>query len=193
MRRPFLRGSLADLSALAMPAALAAQEAAHEGGSPIFSVDIGLTLWTWVLFLLTLGVLAWKVFPAIAGGLEERQNKIQDAIDQAAEDREEARRLLERHRKELSEARQHAQEIVAESREAAERLREEMLEEARREREQMAERARKELERERERLSAEVRREAVDVALAAAERLLKERMDSEDDRRLVEDYVAQLG
>lgn len=189
-----LGASAATLTALALPAALAAQEAAEGGGgSPIFSVDIGLTLWTWVLFLLTLGILAWKVFPFIAGTLEDRQRKIQDTIDQAAEDREEARRLLERHRKELSEARQQAQEIVAESREAAERLREEMLEEARQEREQMAERARAELQRERERLASEVRREAVDVALAAAERLLKERLDGEDDRRLVEDYVAKLG
>ncbi|HKK07495.1 MAG TPA: F0F1 ATP synthase subunit B, partial [Gemmatimonadota bacterium] len=109
------------------------------------------------------------------------------------EDREEARRLLERHRKELSEARREAQGIVAESREAAEKLREEMLEQARVEREQLFERARAEMSRERERLAAEVRQEAVDVALAAAERLLKERLDREDDRRLVEDYVSKLG
>ena len=54
------------------------------------------------------------------------------------------------------------------------------------------ERTRKEIEREHERLVAEVRREAVDVAIAAAERLLRERLDSEDDRRLVEDYLSSL-
>ena len=89
-----LRSTLLAVGALALPAALQAQEAAHEGGSGIFSVDVGLSVWTWVLFLITLGILVWKVFPAIAGSLEERQRKIQDAIDEAAEDREEARRLL---------------------------------------------------------------------------------------------------
>jgi len=180
-------------AALTLPAALRAQEAGHSGGSPIFSVDIGLAVWTWVLFGLTLFILAWKVFPAIAGGLEERQRKIQDSIDEAAEDREEARRLLERHRRELAEARKEAQAILAEGREAGERLREEILEEARQEQAKLLERTRREIEREHARLAADVRREAVDVALAAAERLLRERLDAEDDRRLVEEYVSRLG
>jgi len=187
-----LRSTLLAVGALALPAALQAQEGAHEGGSGIFSVDVGLSVWTWVLFLITLGVLVWKVFPAIAGGLEERQRKIQDAIDEAAEDREEARRLLERHRRELAEARKEAQDILAEGREAGERLREEILAEAREEQGKLLERTRKEMDRERERLVSEVRREAVDVAIAAAERLLRERLDGEDDRRLVEDYLSSL-
>jgi F-type H+-transporting ATPase subunit b len=189
-----LRAGLVAVGALALPTTLrAAQEAGGGGGSPIFSVDIGLTVWTWILFLLTLGILAWKVFPWIAGTLEERQRKIQDTIDQAAEDREEARRLLERHRREMAEARREAQAIVAESRETADKLREQILEEARQEREQVLERARREMERDRERLVTEVRREAVDVAIAAAERLIKERLDRDQDRRLVEDYLERLG
>jgi F-type H+-transporting ATPase subunit b len=188
-----VRTTLLAAGALALPTVLRAQEAAHDGGSGIFSVDVGLSVWTWVLFLVTLGVLVWKVFPAIAGGLEERQRKIQDAIDEAAEDREEARRLLERHRRELAEARQEAQSILAEGREAGERLREDILEEARQEQAKMLERTRREIGREREKLVADVRREAADVAIAAAERLLRERLDREDDRRLVEDYLARLG
>ncbi|MCL7978857.1 MAG: hypothetical protein M8865_03075, partial [marine benthic group bacterium] len=39
---------------------------AAEGGSGVFSLNLGLMIWTWVLFLLTLGVLSWKAFPAIA-------------------------------------------------------------------------------------------------------------------------------
>ena len=163
------------------------------GGSAIFSLDLGLIVWTWVLFLLTLGVLAWKVFPAISGGLEQRQRKIQDAIDAARQDREEARRLLEEHRQELREARQEAQEILAEGREAGQRLREEILEEAREEREAMMERTRREMEREREKLRDELRQESADVAIAAAERLLESRLDDDRSRDLVRKYVARMG
>lgn len=172
------------------PATAAAQEA---GTSPIFSPDLGLVIWTWILFLLTLGVLAWKVFPAISGGLEERQKKIQDAIDAAREDREEARRLLEEHRSELREARQEAQAILAEGREAGQRLREEILEEAREEREELMERTRSEMRRERDQLRNELREEAADVAIAAAERLIRARLDTEENRRLVKETVARLG
>ncbi len=165
---------------------------AQEGGS-IFSVDLGLVVWTWVVFLITLGILAWKVFPAITGSLEERRRKIQSAIDSAREDREEARRLLEEHQRQLEEARQEAQEILEEGREAGERLREEILEEARREREEMMERTRREMAREREKLRDEIRREAVDVALSAAERLMRSRMDRDENRRLVRDYIDRVG
>ena len=61
----------------------------------VLSINAGLAIWTWVLFLLTLGILSWKAFPAIAKGLETRQANIQAAIDSAREDRDEARRLLE--------------------------------------------------------------------------------------------------
>lgn len=172
-----------------LPGALAAQE----GGSGIFSVDLGLVVWTWVLFLLTLGVLAWKVFPMIAGGLEERRASIQGAIDEAREQREEARKLLEEQKRELAEARREAQAIVEEGREAGERLREEILEEAREQQEEMMERARTEMERERKKLREELRREAVEVSIAAAERLLRERVDDEENRRLVRDYMSEIG
>lgn len=163
------------------------------GGSAVFSVDLGTVVWTWVLFLITLGILAWKVFPMISGSLEERQQKIQSAIDSAREDRDEARQLLEEHRRQLEEARQEAQEILDEGREAGKRLREEILQEAREEREEMMERTRREMEREREKLRDEIRQEAVDVAIAAAERLMRSEMDGEENRRLVRDYIEQVG
>ncbi|MFW6192927.1 MAG: F0F1 ATP synthase subunit B [Gemmatimonadota bacterium] len=184
------RGSaLAAILAAVPGSLLAAQEA---GGSSVFSLDIGLVIWTWVLFLLTLGILAWKVFPWIAGSLEERQAKIQDAIDEARRDREEARRILEEHREKLAEARREAREILEEGREAGERLREDILDEAREEQEKLLERARREMERERERLRDEIREEAVEISIAAAERLIRSELGSDENRRLVRDYVAEL-
>lgn len=170
-----------------------AAQAAQEGGGGIFSVDLGLIVWTWVLFLLTLGVLAWKVFPMIAGGLEERRARIQGAIDEAQQQREEARKLLEEQKEELAEARREAQAIVEEGRKAGERLRKEILEEAREQQEEMMERARVELKREHRKLREEVRQEAIEVSIAAAERLLRERVDGEENRRLVRDYIAEIG
>jgi F0F1-type ATP synthase membrane subunit b/b' len=39
---------------------------------------------------------------------------------------------------------------------------------------------------------AELRREAVDLSLAAAGRLIRQRLDSDADRKLVSDYLATL-
>ncbi len=165
---------------------------AEETGGAIFSLNLGLVIWTWVLFLLTLGILAWKVFPLIAGGLEERQRKIQEAIDTAREDREEARRLVEEQTRELSRARQEAQHLLDETREASGRLRQELVTEAEAEKAAILERARREMDRERQRVLEQLREETVDISLAAAERLIKARLDSEDDRRLVREYIGSL-
>jgi F-type H+-transporting ATPase subunit b len=165
---------------------------AQEAGGAIFSLNIGLVIWTWVLFLLTLWILAWKVFPLIAGGLEERQRKIQQAIDTAREDREEARRLVEEQTRELSRARQEAQHLLDETREAAGRLRQELVVAAEAEKSDILDRARREMDRERQRVLEQLREETVDISLAAAERLIKARLDSEGDRRLVREYIGSL-
>ncbi len=163
---------------------------AAEGG--VLSINAGLAIWTWVLFLLTLGVLSWKAFPAIAKGLETRQSNIQAAIDSARIDRDEARRLLDEHQRQLDQARREAKSILQEGREAGERLREEILAETRKENEAMLERARRELAREKDDLLESVRREAVDLSLAAAERLVRETLDDDANRRLVREYIAEM-
>ena len=54
------------------------------------------------------------------------------------------------------------------------------------------ERARREIREERERAVADLRREAVDLALAAAGKLIGERLESDTDRRLVMSYLTTL-
>jgi F-type H+-transporting ATPase subunit b len=163
---------------------------AAEGG--VLSINAGLAIWTWVLFLLTLGILSWKAFPAIAKGLETRQSNIQAAIDSAREDRNEARRLLDEHQRQLDQARREAKDILQQGREAGERLREEILAQTRTDNEEMLARARRDMAREREDLIESVRREAVDVALRAAEKLVHERLDDDANRRLVREYISEM-
>jgi len=174
---------------LAIPSGL---QAAQEGIN-VFSVDFGLMFWTWILFLLTVAILSWKAFPAIAKGLEDRTSRIEESIEGAKTDRAEARRLLDEHQRQLDEARLEAKGILQEGRDAGERLRAEILEQARSEHEVLLEKARKEMAREREELVAGVRRDAIDLSIAAAERLINEKLDDESNRKLIRDYMTELG
>jgi F-type H+-transporting ATPase subunit b len=174
-----------------MPA-LAAALQEEGGGSPLFSINLGLVIWTWVLFLLTLGVLAWKVFPYIAGGLEERHRKIQEAIDEARRSREEAGGLRDEQRELLEAARREAQEFVDKGKDTADALRKEILADARLQQSNMLEEAKREIQVERDQLVEEVRREAVEISIAAAERLLRTRLDAEENSRLVREYLSEL-
>ena len=164
-----------------------------EGGGGPFAVNPGLSVWTTVVFLALLAIL-WKfAWGPILRSVEEREDTIQSALDQAAENQARAEELAEEQRQLLAEARRQSQEIIAEGREAGERVRKELEEKAREQSQAMIERARREIEREKDAALDELRRESVELALAAASKLLKKRVDAEQDRDLVLGYLDDLG
>ncbi len=180
---------------LASPWLLAAQEHGAEaggGGGGLFSINFGLSFWTVVVFVVLLLVLKKFAWGPILDAVEAREENIQDALDEASRRQEEARKLLEEQRKELSEARREAQEIIAEGREAGEKVRRQIEEKAREESRQILERARQEIEREKDAAVDTLRRESVELAIAAASRLLEKRLDGEQDRELVMEYLQDL-
>jgi F-type H+-transporting ATPase subunit b len=175
------------LTALSMvPGPLAAADGV------LFGVDLGLSIWTIVVFLIVFGVLAKYAWGPIMAGLEARESGIQGSLDEAARMRAEAQGLLEEHRKQVAAARHEAQEIVAASRAAGDRVRQEIEAKAREESDRMLERARKEIERERDQAIESLRKESVELALGAASRLLQQKLDSDADRKLVEGYLGGL-
>lgn len=165
---------------------------AQEGGGGLFSVDPGLSIWTIVTFLVVLFVLGKWAWGPILGALDAREEGIRVAIDQAAQMRREAQEALDEHRKQLADARRQAQEIVTQGRDAADRLRKDIEEKARQESERILERTRQEIRRERDLAVEQIRGEAVELALAAASRILDEKLTDEKDRALVRAYLDQV-
>lgn len=183
----------AAVSALvASPTGLLAQ-GGGEGGGGLYDINTGLSVWTLIVFgilVLILGKYAWG---PILGAVEAREKGIQSALDEAASRNEEAARLLAEHKEQLADARRQANELIAEGKAAGETVRKEIEEKARAEAQTMVERARAEIERERDAAIAELRKESVDLALAAATRLMQENLDQDKDRAIVERYLTELG
>ncbi|HET7275911.1 MAG TPA: F0F1 ATP synthase subunit B [Longimicrobiaceae bacterium] len=164
---------------------------AQEGG--LLTPSGGLMFWTVLTFGVVLAAL-WKfAWPHILGAVEAREEHIRELIAAAARDREEAKALLEEQKKNLEDARIRTQEIVAESRAAGERVREEVLTQARQEQEDMLRRAQSDIRQQVARATEMVRAEAVELSIAAAEKLLERNLDSDDNRRLVREYLDELG
>jgi len=181
---------LASLAVLFTPLVGSAQEHGAEGaGGGLFTINVGLMIWTVVIFTALLIVLWRFAWGPILSAIEAREKGIQGALDEAKRRQEEAAKLLEEHKKQLADARRQAQEIMAEGREAADRLRKELEAKAREESEAILVRARAEIEREKDAAIDTMRRESVDLALAAASKLLHTKLDGEQDRKLVMEYV----
>lgn len=173
----------------ASPGALLAAEG---GGGGVFAVNPGLSIWTTVIFLMLLGVL-WKfAWGPLLGAVEAREQRIQSALDESRSHQQEAERMLAEHRAQLADARRQASEILAEARSAAEGLRRDLESKARDEAQGIVDAARGEIRREKDQALAELRRESVDLALAAAAQLLRERMDSDRDRQMVAGFLDDM-
>lgn len=172
------------------PGLLSAAEG--EGTTPLFTVNLGTTVWTTLVFFLLLGIL-WKfAWGPILAAVDAREKAIQSALDEAARQNQDAARLLEEHRRQLADARRQASDLLAEGKAAGEKVRKEIEEKARAEGQAMVERAKHEIERERDAALDALRRESVDLALAAASRLMLEKMDQAKDRQHVERFLDEI-
>ena len=167
-------------------------QAAAEAPKGPFAINPGVSIWTLVVFLLLLVILAKTAWPAILKAVEEREKKIQEQLDQAEKANQDAQRVLADYQQKLAAARSEAQELLAAGRQAAEKVREEIAARARAEHEELIGRARREIAAEREKALAELRGEAVELSLAAASKVLERNLDSEADRRLVREYLDSL-
>jgi len=161
-----------------------------EGGfNPLDLSAGGNTLWTWLIFLVSLPI-AWKVvLGPITRALEERDERVTEAIaaaEKASEEAQEARAEVEIK---LGEAHSSAAELLSAARERAEGREREIIDTARKEAEAMIERARADIDAEKEKALLAIRDEVVDLALSAAGQVLGRKADSDDDRRLAADLV----
>jgi len=175
---------------VALSVSLATPAAAAEGG--ILTPQGGLMVWTLIVFGVVLLVLYKFAYPHILGAVEAREQRIRDLLASAERDRAEAATLLEQQKQEHETLRGQAQEIFAEARASGERSREEMLARTREETEAMLGRARRDIEAQTERALDTVRRDAVDLAIAAAEKLVRRNLDDEQNRRLVRDFLGEV-
>jgi F-type H+-transporting ATPase subunit b len=170
----------------------AAAEAAHAESPSVFALAGNVSFWTVIIFIVLLVLLSKFAFPAILGYAAAREQRIQDALDAAKRDREEAQRQLEEQRLAMVKAREEAQAVVTDAQKAAERVRREMLDRAKGEQEEILTRAKAEIESERAKAVDSLRREAVELAIAAASKLVETKLNVEEDRRIVTDFLANV-
>jgi F-type H+-transporting ATPase subunit b len=166
--------------------------AASSGGKFLITPNVGLMIWTLLLFAIAMFVLYKFAFPRISDALDKRQRAIEDSINAAERTRQEADTLLDEYRERLHEARAQAQEIVDRARKAADAHERHSHEEAVATREQLMEQTRRDIESETRRAIQEIRREVADLTVAATEKVTRKTLTEEDQRRLVEEALSEL-
>jgi F-type H+-transporting ATPase subunit b len=162
------------------------------GGSFLVSPEIGLMVWTLLLFGATLFILNKLVFPRISEALDRRSKAIEESIEHAERTKREADELLEEYRARLREAREQAEDITARARRAADSLADEAKSAASKQREELLAATRRDIEAETRRALDEIRKEVANLTVIATEKVTRKSLTPDDHRRLIEDALSEV-
>jgi len=165
---------------------------AAESSNDLIKVVPGLMIWTLIAFGITFFVLKRFAFGPIQKTIDDRRDRIRQAVEEADNARNEARELLEQNRAILGQARSESADILAEARKVAEAQIERAKQEAETERQRRLEDTRKQIEAETARAIGQIRSEVADLTIEATERVVGKVLDADDQRRLVQEAVQGL-
>lgn len=144
-------------------------------------------------FLLFLVILYFAAFKRIGGVLEMRRSRIEQGLRDADEARKEREQASSERLAVLVQARTEAEEILSRAQKVADESRERDMAETRAQLETMRTQAAADIASEKERALADVRSQVAELALAAASRVVGETLTSEREKRLVNEFLTEVG
>ncbi len=164
---------------------------AEEEEGSLIDVVPGLMVWTIITFLIVLWVLKRFAFGPIQRMIDERRDRIREALDEADKARSEARELRELTQKEREQAKLEREQILDEARRQSQRFAEQARERADADLKEALEKNREELAAENQRLREQIRRDVIELTLYASEKVTGKVLDQDDQRRLIEETIEE--
>jgi F-type H+-transporting ATPase subunit b len=158
----------------------------------LISVVPGLMVWTIIAFGITFFVLRRFAFGPIQKLIDERRDRIREALDEADKARQEARELRELTKAEREEAKAERERILDESRRQGQAQFEQARAQSDEDLKRRLEENKREIEAENRRMAEQIRRDVVELTLLAAEKVTGKSLDADDQRRLIDETIEEV-
>ncbi len=167
---------------------------AAEDPGPIAPIQQGVIsgIMALVVFGVVFALLYWKVWPQIAGGLDERASKIREEIASAEAARKQAKAALDEYQKSLADARAEANKMLEETKVRQGELAAELRVKADAELGQLREKAMRDIDAAKKAALNDIYTESITLATAMAGKILGREVNASDQGRLVEESLAEL-
>ena len=160
--------------------------------NPLIEVNPGLMIWTIVCFLVVLFVLSKFAFGPIQKMIDDRRQRIEQAIAEADNARAEARNLVEEHRKLIGQAKSEAEEILSEARRVGDAQRDRVRQETEEDRQRRLEETRRQIQQATAQALGQIRDEVGKLSLLAAEKITRKSLTDADQQRLIDEALAEI-
>jgi F-type H+-transporting ATPase subunit b len=157
---------------------------------PLFQVNLFQVIIAAANFLLFLAIIWTFAFRPVSRMLDDRRARIEQGLKDAEQARKDRENAESERVATLAEARRESNDILARAQKVAQDLRDQDIAATKEELERLRVRAAAEIEAEKVRAIGELRAEVADLALEAASRVIGETMNSERERRLVEEFLS---
>jgi F-type H+-transporting ATPase subunit b len=158
----------------------------------LIDVVPGLMVWTIVTFFITFLILRRFAFGPIQKLIDQRRDRIREALDEADKARQEARELRELTQSEREEAKVERERILDEARRQAQAQLDQARSQADEDLKRRLEENLREIEAENRRMAEQIRRDVVELTLLAAEKVTGKSLDADDQRRLIDETIEEV-
>jgi F-type H+-transporting ATPase subunit b len=161
------------------------------GGFASLGVNLPLLVVFVINFIVLFVLLRLFLYKPVLKMLDERAKRTAEAMEQAEATKKEYEQARVEVQKQIEKGRQEGQAFIAQAMQVGERLKEESRQEAQKQAQVIIDRTRTELEAERDKIVGDLRREFVDISISAAEKVIKETLDKEKHRKLIEETLRE--
>ncbi len=156
-------------------------------------IDVPVILTTVIGFLIVVWILKKYAWGPVLDLLDARREKIRSDYAAADTARDDASKLKDEFEVQLGSIKVIEKERVQEAVKRGEDLADRIQAEARQKAEATLDKARTDLEVETRNAQVELKDQVVDLAIGAAEKLIGQKLDDQTHRKLVQDYIEDLG
>ena len=159
------------------------------GGFASLGINLPLLVVFCVNFIILFVLLRMFLYKPVLKVLDERAQRTKEVMELVEATKQEYGEARAEVQKQIEKGRQEAQTLITQAMQLGERLKEESRQEATKQAQVILERTRVELGAEREKIVEDLRREFVSIAILAAEKVIKETLDKEKHRKLIEETL----
>ncbi len=165
-------------------------EGEAQGG--LLDVNPGLIFWTVITFAILLFILAKFALKPILAAINMRETTITESLEKAEQAKKDAEALLEENKKNLAKADEEAQKVRKQAMADAAVITEKMIKESEDKAMKRIAEAEKEIQRKYDEAFRNLRGQVADIAVQAAEKIIKENLDKDKQAGLVNKLIDDL-
>ncbi len=162
-----------------------------EAPSPIIP-ELDEIIWGGAAFVLLFAFMVWKGFPAVRRAMDARSEKIAADLDAAETARTDAAMIKADHEAALAGAKAEANQIIENARSNADSLKTELQARANAEIAEMRSRAAADIDSARNQAIDDLRGEVAEIAVGAAERVIRGNLDRRTQQALIDSYIDEV-